>query len=236
MTITKRRSRRLLVVAVFVAAAATVPALLQPAAFSDESQSLRDKVLQQQKLVAECMKDRGFEYIATLPNDLVVEEARHAAQLAGRDAEAAVEEASRNLPPDPNEALISPLPLEQQKAWGDALWGTDETAGCSDSTFSSAFKVNMADEEDEAALILAQVRSSPSVQAAEKAYIGCMKEQGYAVTSVDGIYEHVGRQVENLDTQARREITEKAYARHDACMDPYDETFNAVHLELLKGR
>ena len=233
-----RRNRALLSVAALIAATIGASVILQPAAHSEQPSLIRDQVLRHEQLVADCMKERGFEYAVTVPGDLLVEEARAAAEADGRDIRAAVEQASaaRGTSPSPNELLVAGLEPRQQQAWGDALWGTDDTAGCMDSTLQAAARVDVEAGLRRAEAILAQAKSDPTVQSAERTYVACMTTQGYAVTSVDGIHEYVGRRAEVLSEEAGQKLTDTAYARHDACVRPYNQTFNATHLRLLGGR
>ncbi|MFE9206912.1 hypothetical protein [Micromonospora sp. NPDC007230] len=235
MELSNRRNRSLLLVAALIAATIGASVLFQPSAHGEEPSEVRDQVLRHQQLVAECMESRGFEYVATVPGDLIIEEARAAAEATGSDVKAAVEEASQNLPPDPNELHVATLEPGQQQAWGDALWGTDSLEGCYDSTLETASRVDLEAELDRAQSILDQVESDPSVQGAEAEYLTCMAAHGYSLNSVDSIHEYVGLRAEELDAEAGQELADQAYAHHDDCVRQYNATFNTVHLSLLGG-
>ncbi|WP_349879509.1 hypothetical protein ABIH81_06720 [Micromonospora sp. HUAS YX12] len=235
----KRRNRALLTVAALIAATVGASIFLQPAAHGEKPSSLRDQVLRHEQLVADCMKSRGFDYSVGVPRDLIVEEARAAAEAKGGDVKAAVieaTEASRNHASDPNELIVAQLSPERQRAWGDALWGTDESSGCFDSTLQAAARVDLDAGLERAEAIFAQAKSDPSVQAAENDYLACMAAHRHQIRSIDSFYEYVGLQAEKLSTEAGQELSDAAYAHHADCSKPYNERFNDVHRKLLGGK
>jgi hypothetical protein len=233
----------------------------------------RASALNEERLIATCMKDRGFDYIAVLPNDLFVAEAYTAAQKAGKQGDelkAAVAEVSSRLAADPNEALVAALPAARQKAWDDALSGTDLQEGCSEPTMAMTAQDLAQLETNTVKAELAQTRAAadPVVKAAEGGYVSCMGSRGYSVTNTEQIAELVEQQagaviaanlwpadvpevlsesatarqrVVHAATTARIEaaeekadsITAQGNAAHEACIDPYNDAFDAAQQRMM---
>lgn len=201
-------------------------------AVSHPAPSLRTTVLKHQKLIAECMHRRGFDYIASVPSDVAAEESGQSAAQHGRDARAATIAAARGAPADPNDALVGKLPPPQQQAWGDALFGTDDAPGCYDQTYKAAWGVDLAEVAARGEKLVTRVKADPAVQAAQHAYADCMAGHGYHVTTTDDVYQLVGQQSEHLDAEAAAALQDAANSAHTSCMAPYNTVYNTVYRRL----
>ena len=232
MAVSSRTVKRTAVVAVVLAAFGTIAALTTSASGADKADPSHAAVLKQEQLIAECMRGRGFDYVATMPKDVVMEDALRAAVREGRDVGEALRQAQARMPEDPNKKLVGSLPPQRQQLWGDALWGNGTTVGCFSETFSSAWGVDLDQAVIEGEQTVARVKVDPAVVAAERVYAGCMTGHGYPVTTTDDIHGVVGRQAENLDATGAEDLSTRAYAAHNACFAPYREVFNRVHRRL----
>lgn len=158
--------------------------------------AFRTTVLAHEVAIAECMADRGFEYVASIPADVLLEEARAAAEAEGRDLEEALEEV--DLPEDPNEAIIAALPADRAEAYADAYWGTDGSNGCYYSTYEQAWGVDIrslgSDLDEHLPAVEAEIASDERVVAAKEAFLECMAREGYAFDRVEDVRSYEGRQ------------------------------------------
>ncbi|MEV6240384.1 hypothetical protein [Lentzea sp. NPDC051838] len=181
--------------------------LLALTACGAQDDPVRRQVLKHEELIADCMHRNGFEYIAAVPVDLAVQEARR----SGKDLDTAIAE----RPEDPNDAVLANLSEERQNAWGDALYGTETTPGCYNETYKSAWGRDMRELSDKGDQIVAKVQADPNVQKALKTYVDCMRGNGFRVSSPDSIYE----------------LGEKAQKSHDECVKPYDTAYDKAYLK-----
>ena len=168
----------------------------------------------------------------SLPNDVVAEEAGRAAAQQGRDARAAIRDAQRQAPPDPNDVLVGKLPPDRQLAWGDALYGNDTSPGCYYETYKAAWGVDLGTAAARGEDHLARVKADPAVRAAERTYVDCMAARGYQVATAEDIFALIGRQRDALEATAAEEFARSATAAHDTCAGPYQKVFDTVYTRL----
>ena len=184
--------RTLIVTAVGGVAAGVVAVGMMGSASGDVISSRTDPVIRaaalaQEQRTATCMSQRGFSYVAALPNDVLIDEAYQAAVDAGKsgaELQAAMAAAEAALPADPNVAVVQQMPASRVEAWSEALAGTDAAVGCSESSVTMTAQELAELEAQTAAGEAAQVaaESDPVVRAAEAGYVACMSVKGYSVT------------------------------------------------------
>lgn len=194
--------------------------------------TFEQQALTHENLIAACMKDRGFDYRATLDAETVAEIARQDAVAKGEDGEAAYEQALAAAPPDVNEALVAALPEDQQVLWGDALYGTDTLQGCHDLTYAEAWGATPEELTRQMEEFNAEVAAEPDVVAAVGVYVECMAAAGYTVPHPDQIETVIGEQVAGLDEQESEVYGNAMYDAHQTCAGPYDEAFAAAYERL----
>lgn len=193
-------NRLVLVPAVVVIAAVAI--LAGSASDADGSgmidHRLRERVTTQERAVAACMQGRGFEYIAALPADVILEEARAAAEARGVDPQKHL--ASVDLPQDPNESIRNDLGADDREAYADAFWGTDEQEGCQAVGFEQAFGTSQARLEaaaaDRARVLDDLPRTNEKVQAAAAKHVACLRQAGWKVDSLEAVTQFAARQSE----------------------------------------
>ncbi|MFS8096513.1 hypothetical protein LFM09_05170 [Lentzea alba] len=168
---------------------------------------VRRQVLKHEELIATCMHRNGFDYVVAVPVDLAVQEARR----AGKPLEQAIAE----RPTNPNDTLLAALPADRQAAWGDALYGTDTTAGCFNETYREAWGKGLEDLSEKSEQLVAKVQADPSVKKALSAYVECMRGKGFRVSSPDGVYE----------------LGEAAEPAHAECVKPYETVYDKAYLK-----
>jgi hypothetical protein len=197
-----------------------------------DSTSLRPLVLKHETLIADCMHHNGFDYVVSVPTDVVAAEAANKAAQNGQDKHAAIGDAQRHAPANPNDALVAKLSPERQQAWGDALFGTDTSTGCYYGTYQEAWGVDLGAAAARGEQHLARVKADPAVKAAERRYIDCMAARGYRVTTTEEIFGQVAQQRETVDNTAAEALTESATAAHTACVGPYSQVFDEAYVRL----
>jgi hypothetical protein len=204
-------------VAVLVVAAAVT--FLATREGDDEKESLRPGVLRHEKLIAACMRRHGFEYTVSVPPDVVVEEARR----KGRPI--------ADVPTNPNDAIVGALSPARQQAWGDALFGTDTSAGCYYGTYRAAWGVDLGDAAADAEKHQARVKADPTVRSAEQTYVRCMSGRGYRVATTEDIHALVGRQVERLGNSGAEAFARAASTAHEGCVRPYRTAYDRAYVK-----
>lgn len=159
--------------------------------------TLRERTLAHEELIADCMAKGGFSYIAAVPADVLLEEARAAAEAADLDVKAAIE--AVDLPPNPNDSIVAELSPEEQEAYAEAYWGNETIDGCYDTTYEEAWGVSLEallPSESTLAAVEQAIEADPRVIAAQRAYIECMAKGGYNFDSVYDIVTYRARQTE----------------------------------------
>lgn len=220
---------RIAAACLLTAAAIPVAACGAPASGADSG--LRDTVLRHERLIAECMKERGFEYVVGLPSSVLAEEARQQAKAEGGDAHAAVEKAQADAV-NPNEATLAALSPEQQARWGDALWGDANRRGCYDHTYAAAWGVSPGDLTSQAEALLAKAKADPAVVAAAGEYVSCMAARGHTLDHPDNLETMIGRNAERLDEQAAEAYGTAVLADHEVCAGPYNKALAEAYERL----
>lgn len=216
MTVSARLVRYTVVVLV-VAAAVTYLATRDGGRDPD---TLRPGVLRHEKLIAQCMHRHGFEYTVSVPPDVVIEEARR----KGRPI--------ADVPTNPNDAVVGALSPARQQAWGDALFGTENSTGCYYGTYRAAWGVDLGDAAAAGEKHQSRVKSDPAVRSAEQEYVRCMSGRGYRVTTTEDIHAVVGRQVERLGSSGAEAFARAANTAHESCVRPYRTAYDRVYREL----
>ena len=167
---------------------------------------MREKVLFHEELIAECMRAEGFEYIAVLPGDLLLEEARAEAERNGEDPIAAVD--AVELPDDPNQDILAELSPEELAAYELAYWGPTDVDGCYYSTYEDAWGVDIVDliaeTNDGLAEAEERIAADPRVIDAKSAFVSCVQADGYDVGSLQDIQSYAAK----AELEVVREITE----------------------------
>ena len=162
---------------------------------ASEPVDLRSKVMAHEELIADCMHVAGFEYIAALPGDVLMEEARSEAEARGEDPVKAIE--SLDLPDNPNDRIIQGLNPEEMAAYQLAFWGPTGVDGCYYSTYESGWGVDIIEMSgelsDNLAEVEARIDSDPRVVAAREEFTSCVGRAGYEVSSIRDINEYYAR-------------------------------------------
>lgn len=209
-------------VAACLLAAAAIPAAACTAADRGTDTAFRDTVLRHEQLIADCMKERGFDYVVGVPKSVLAEEARRQAKAAGEDAQAAMEQTLADVT-DPNERLVAALSPKRQAQWGDALWGDSTRIGCHDLTYEAAWGVSPGDLAAEGEAFLAKVEADPGVAAARGAYGHCMAAQGHTLDHPNELETMIGRNAEDLEEKAAEAYAAAVLDDHEACVGPYNQ-------------
>jgi hypothetical protein len=223
------RTARML--AIIIAVAATVGlavALLRTpdTARPDATQVMRDTSLAHERLIADCMRQQGFDYTAAVPADVAVEAARHAANAAGADVAAAVRDAQRQAGPDPNDAVLAAMTPQRQAAWGDALYGTATTPGCYYGTYKAAWGVDPLTLGTQGEQLTARVEADPAVRAALTTYLACMADRGFAVADAFDLPNVVERRgTGRTDAEVTR-LRADAEAAQALCLPAYQRVYD----------
>lgn len=227
--------RTIRIVGIFAVIAGVTGLVVALARFGGTDQrtpSLRATALQHERLIAACMRERGFEYAAAVPSSVLVEEARHAAAEAGRDEITAVRQAQARAKPDPNVAMVAELTPERQVAWGDALHGVGADAGCFYGTYRAAWGVDLGEVVAKGRREDDRVRADPSVRAAEATYRACMSARGFPVADTRDLPNVVERRRHGLDAGAADRLRGAAEAAQGACLPPYQQMFDQTTLRV----
>jgi hypothetical protein len=216
------------------------------------TESLRKTVLHHEELIAACMRAEGFDYIAAVPFDVILEETRAEAEANGDDVAAALE--AVETPEDPNDAIVRALTEDEQLAYADAYWGTDEVGGCYYSTYEEAWGVDIVelagDLDDKLTDAEDRIAADPRVIEAKEAYVACVRDGGYLVASVDDINayrsKHEAATVEAIQAggqvdihpddplwQAFEEEMDEFLALRDSCEADYLEVVQPIENDYL---
>lgn len=240
-------------VAALAAATCLLAACEDPsAALEQELQEVEERLMAHEELIAECMGERGWEYIPALPADAVIEREHALAQADGRDPP---DLDDLDLPEDPNEAIIAELTDAEKEARASAYWGDLDGGGtdpgCYASTYEQAWGFDPfdADVEQHVLDMEAALQADPRVVEALQDYVDCVAEEGYEVSGTDDLFAHYIAQEQELsarrgtegDTDALQAEwdalqTEKyaAFEVHDRCIVAYDEVEEYVRGEYIR--
>lgn len=183
---------------------------------------MREVALKHERLIADCMKQRGFDYAVAIPRDVFIEEALRKATVEGEDVEKAIEEASRRTAQqiDPNDRILTAMSPAKAQGWDNALYGTDSATGCSDQTFTAAWGTDLDADVEEANRVIAEVERRPEILSAQQDYISCMKPRGYNVVTLEDALNQAWARAEGLDSSAAAVVVDSAKQSHDTCVAP----------------
>jgi hypothetical protein len=209
------------VAAACLLAAAAIPVAACGTRTVEVDTALRDKVLAHERLIADCMHDRGFDYTVGVPRSLLAEEARRRAEAEGGDVDAVTRQALAQAP-DPNDEVLTRMSPSQQAKWGDALWGDGGHTGCYDSTYARAWGVSLDDLAVKGQEFLAEVEKDPAMAPAVREYVRCMAKRGHTLSHPRDVEATIGREAAKLDEAAAEAYGSKAMADHQTCVAPYD--------------
>lgn len=248
--------RRLMPAIWCLAAAALVGTALAscsstPEAAEDEQLTdLRNTVLAHEELIAACMKQAGFDYVAVIPADVLMEEAHWLAEQNGEDPEAAV--GALNLPEDPNTKITDGLSPTELKAYEKAFWGTESDGsvsdgnndGCYYSTYEEAWGVDivaMAPEFAESVQDANQrIEADPGVIQAKEDLLRCMTAKGYELDTFDDTQYYRVKSEEQMATEIRdagfKDIStdNPIFVRWESEMAAYDSAFSECEESYLE--
>lgn len=223
-----------------------------PSALERELQQVEERLMAHEELIAECMRERGWEYIPTLPADAVIEREHALAEAAGRELP---DVDDLDLPPDPNEGIIAELSDAEKEARADAYWGDLERGGtdpgCYASTYEAAWGFNPFDPEIEQQVVdmEAATRADPRVVEALARYVDCVAAEGYEVSGTDDLFAHYIAREEELSARRDEEGDSDALAAewdalqaekyaafevHDRCIVPYNAVEEYVRGEYIR--
>jgi hypothetical protein len=184
--------------------------------------------------IADCMRSEGFQYVAHLPSDVLLEEAATLAEHEGRDPIAAVE--TVHLPPDPNSEFVRAMSGAEQGAWYDAYWGDEGTGepGCYYGTYEEIWGIDPFEVDEEQNRTVERMYGDPRLLRAEQDYVACMYDAGYDVHGIDDVFrllEEAGLQGGPDSRASPDPFRLEALASHDHCREPYDDVYDALHAE-----
>jgi hypothetical protein len=211
-------------------------------------QEAEAKVLAHEEAIATCMAERGFEYIPTIPADVVLQ--REAVMAASRGLPPP-DPAEVDIPDDPNVAIISRLSEAAKEARAVAYWGTDDAPGCYGSTYEEVWGV---DPWDPASAVRVEhmeafIASDPRVKQAVEVYVRCMAAEGITVSSTGELYVRYVTAAEGLqakrgaaeatdgfdaDQEALYEWWDRVHPIHERCIGPHYEVEETVRGEYLR--
>lgn len=154
---------------------------------SAEASPLRERALEHEGLIAECMETQGFEYVVAVPADVLMEEARAEAEAAGDDVAAALDELE--LPPDPNAGILDGLSPSEAKDYERAYWGDEEKAGCYHATYEQAWGTDILAWEEELASRLpeveAEIAADEGIIRAREQLLDCLDGHGFRFSDLE---------------------------------------------------
>lgn len=205
-----------------------------------EFAQFKELILAHEDAIADCMQAKGFAYVAHLPPDAVREEAAVMAELRGEDPVKAMSAASPA--PDPNEEVVTALSESEQEAWAFAYWGeeTEAVPGCYHETYEAVWGASAFESDAEVDRTVDRIRADHRVLAAERDYVGCMHEAGYAdVENLYHIFQFIEEHEEGIDEAVRSaqgysDWSLTAQAEHERCLEAYNQTYNSVYVEYFE--
>lgn len=223
------------VAAACLLAAAAIPVAACGTQNVEVDTALRNKVLAHERLIAGCMRDKGFDYAVGVPRSLLAEEARRKAEAEGGDVDAVTRQALAQAP-DPNDKVLRRMSAAQQAKWGDALWGSGGHTGCYDTTYAAAWGMSLDDLAAKGQEFQARVEKDPSMVPAVQAYVRCMAARGHTLKHPNEVETVIGREAAKLDEAAAEAYGSKAMADHQACVAPYDKQLASTYERLSAGQ
>lgn len=197
-----------------------------------EFAAFESQLLEHETAIASCMIEAGFDYIAQIPPDWVLEQATILDMERGGDGNIDI-----TVPPDLNLEYLQGLSEGEQRAYDVAYWGDIDSGGtdqgCYFGTYTEVWGMNPLDTTDPVLLAAQESRerteNDARVLEALGVYIECMQEGGFRVADTNDLYRLVDEQEQAAeDTSAFEAFRDRAFARDDECRVPYDAVFNDV--------
>lgn len=221
-------------------------------ALPDSWRQAEEKVMEHERAIAECMAERGWEYIPALPADVYIKREYVRAETYGRPTP---DLTNMNIPPDPNDAIVSRLSEKDKEARALAYWGDidadGDDPGCYHLTFEEVWGENLADHdatEDVVADMEVTLAADPRVIAAEAQYVACMAEHGIEVRDLDTLFDEYIKGLEELqhrekdegesptieaERKALLEWWEEVNPINEACFDEFSKVREVARAEFL---
>lgn len=209
-------------------------------------------VMEHERLIAACMAARGWEYVPTLPADVILQRETVQAELQGLPPP---DPSTIDLPADPNDEIVAQLGPSEQEARAVSYWGDIDAGGsdpgCYRSTYEQAWAVDpFAPELEHDWLAMEQtIEADPRVLAAVDEYRACVAAEGFSwshpadlvqerVMRVEELGERERAAVSDADFTAEREAMQAefnaAFEVHDGCVSPYDVVTETVRDEYVR--
>ena len=207
------------------------------------------RLLEHEEAIAVCMREYGFEYVAVLPSDWIME--RETQLDVARGGDGRVDPEQLDIPANPNDAIVAGMSEEEVAAyefayWGDADLGGD-IPGCYQTTYQDVWGLDLlADLSTETAELEQLLASDERLTAAEDDYLECMRSDGFAVANFNDVHRLIDERFQQLKADAAQlgidiedapgyeaydTFNRTAMARHDECAVPYYEVYDVVHAE-----
>jgi hypothetical protein len=192
------------------------------------------KIMEHEEAIGECMREQGFDYVASLPPDWIIERAAMKDRALGGDGLVDIEP-----PPDPNQELLNQLSPTQLTAyetayWGDADYG-GENPGCYLGTFEETWELDPFEDTTEIDIeIQERIKAHPDIIEAEAAYVRCMASQGRELTSYEGAYSLADQGwLEGWPEEDAVAWERDVYADHEECQPAYDDVYAPIQQEIV---
>lgn len=218
-----------------------------------ELDSIDAKVMRHEQLIAECMAGKGWEYIPSMPRDVIIERQKRLADAEGR----AYDPKTAELPDDPNTAIVARLSEADRNARSNAYWGDIQEGGsdpgCYQSTYKQAWGSIPGDHDPDAQQRLAEaeaaIAADERVIAALADFVNCMASRGFPVSGLHDIFRQYDTRVDALAEELRakgedpdrspqmkrlRAEQRTAYQAYSECEVAYNTVENEVRMEKLK--
>ena len=147
----------------------------------------------------------GFEYVAVLPSDWIME--RETQLDVARGGDGRVDPEQLDIPADPNEAIVAVMTPDEVAAyefayWGDADLGGD-IAGCYQTTYEEVWGLDLlADLSTETAELERLLASDERLVAAEGEYLSCMRSDGFEVADFNDVHRLLDERFQLLKAEA----------------------------------
>ncbi|MFB3980008.1 MULTISPECIES: hypothetical protein [Microbacterium] len=180
-----------------------------------DSAALLEQEKKRQGVIAECMKEQGFDYVpyvdataySTVSADDWKPDDRSWVAQNGYGMLRSFEQTPETSEPDPNTKHLESLPESQQRAWNRALLGDyageeapqewiPARAGCSGKADqqTSADSDEFADLRQALGTLQEKVTSSPEIARADSEWAACMTTAGYSFTNPQGAITSLSQQ------------------------------------------
>ncbi len=220
----------------------------------NEIEYLKETTLGHEELISACMRAEGFEYIAAIPRDLLLEIDSMIAATEGAESDMSPDD----LPTDPNTAIVVALSDRDRDAYEFAYWGNvdlgGEKTGCYLETFEEAWSADLGDfvVTDEASSAISNIQFDPRIVQAADAYVVCMRAEGHdEVVDTDSFIRLQSERMTSLQARASSDKVsveelpdydsyvswqEAVGKAHQDCIQQYWDTENEIRAEILENQ